>query len=35
MADRGLEIELREEPWRAMPPLIRPLIAGRATLDAA
>jgi ubiquinone/menaquinone biosynthesis C-methylase UbiE len=35
MADGGLKLELREEPWRAMPPLIRPLIAGRATLGAA
>jgi hypothetical protein len=34
MAACGLELELREEPWRAMPPFVRPLIVGRGTTGA-
>jgi ubiquinone/menaquinone biosynthesis C-methylase UbiE len=32
MAASGLTLEARDAAWRAMPPIVRPLIAGRATI---
>jgi ubiquinone/menaquinone biosynthesis C-methylase UbiE len=33
MSERGLELEMQQAIWRGMPPLVRPLIVGRATLQ--
>ena len=32
LADAGFTVDAREARWRAMPPIVRPLIAGRATI---
>jgi ubiquinone/menaquinone biosynthesis C-methylase UbiE len=32
MAAGGLSLEARDASWRAMPPIVRPLLAGRATV---
>lgn len=34
MSGCGFELEMTDSTWRAMPPIIRPLIAGRATAPA-
>jgi hypothetical protein len=34
MAASGLSVEARDATWRAMPPIVRPLITGRATIGA-
>jgi SAM-dependent methyltransferase len=34
MAASGLSVEARDATWRAVPPIVRPLITGRATIGA-